>query len=813
VSTPTTTSSAGAAAQAAEPYVLEHEPDGRSWTVRENLVDIVRRELLGPLNGPDEILDASPDTVYLIGRVAPVRLTGDKDAPREEGSDDAPTDVGDDLDTDESPGVPVTAVDDSTASADEDTVEDEPQKRGLIIPSSMGLRFQIPAELDGFTVTASWAAYHRIAAEDDTTRSRRYQRTPIDVATKVVVGDLATRQTNTYQLMDKVVLRVDRHDEPQHGRRLIEVALCNDRETPRRIPVDAWLYQTQLTVEAGGEAVFLPVHDVLTDARQERDDELRRLQLQYRDRLEFAIGRTCSVDWQIAVGARRATKVWTTWLPTCETPQTAAEEIADALLDMTALAEATPAQLEAGITPVVNGYRAWLDAQDARADALTKHLRAEGKDAVQEARKVQQQLAAGLQHLLDDPEALRCFRFMNSVMAEQRLHTQIAERRAKNPKESVDAARTAVITDNGAAAHSWRTFQLAFILMQLPLLTDPAAPYRSGDLAKAQLLFFPTGGGKTEAYLGLAAYTFAIRRRQGIVQTSDGPLDGRSGVAVLMRYTLRLLTAQQFQRATALICAAELARAADPATWGDEPFRIGLWVGTDVSPKRFEEAASQLENIHGGRAYRLTVLQVQRCPWCGTKITPRNVRGETARRRVHVYCGDELAGCPFAEGGSAGEGLPVLTVDEEIYRLAPAFVIATIDKFARLAREGEAASLFGHVSRRCDRHGYVHPDYRHCDLKDGSKHPATDGLPSAAVHPAGRLRPPDLIIQDELHLISGALGTTVGLFEVAVDVICSWRTTQCWSPRPPLRATYPSRSKRSTRGTCRSSRLGCSTPA
>src|SRR5699024_8819623 len=116
--------------------------------------------------------------------------------------------------------------------------------------------------------------------------------------------------------------------------------------------------------------------------------------------------------------------------------------------------------------------------------------------------------------------------------------------------------------------HSWRTFQLAFILMQLPLLTDPASTARSGDVAKAQLLFFPTGGGKTEAYLGLAAYTFAMRRRQGIVTTADGELNGMSGVAVLMRYPLRLLTAQQFQRATALVCAAEMARRADPETWG-----------------------------------------------------------------------------------------------------------------------------------------------------------------------------------------------------------------------------------------------------
>ena len=140
---------------------------------------------------------------------------------------------------------------------------------------------------------------------------------------------------------------------------------------------------------------------------------------------------------------------------------------------------------------------------------------------------MQRQLADGLEHLLADADALRCFRFMNEVMAEQRVQSQVATPPAQHPGESIDEARDAVNAER--PPHSWRTFQLAFILMQLPLLTDPAAEKRSGDLAKAQLLFFPTGGGKTEAYLGLAAYAFAIRRRQGVVETPDGPLDGRAG--------------------------------------------------------------------------------------------------------------------------------------------------------------------------------------------------------------------------------------------------------------------------------------------
>jgi hypothetical protein len=797
VTTPAQSTPAGQPSPAGkQAYRLAREPDGRSWTVRENLTDILDRELLGPAGGPDEVLDGSPDAAYLVGRIAPMRLTDGQPVGAaadlgEENAEDAATDVGDALDATEGRGVPLTSVEESEAGSEEDaTPDDDPQKRGLMIPASMGLRFQVPADLDAFTVVASWGVYHVVKDDEGTdgSRRRRYQREPVEVPVTVRLSDVVAGTTAAYLLRDDVTLRVDRHDDAERDRLVAEVALCNDRVTPRRIPVDAWLYQTRLEVAAGGDAVFLPVSDAVEDPRRERDDELRRLRMQYRDRLEFAVGRTCSVDWRQAARTRRASKVWTTWLPVVETPQTAAEEVGEALLDMRALAEASPDQLDAGLRPIVVAYKTWLDGEEASAEQLPRHLREDGREAVAEARKVQRMLAFGLDHLLADKEALRCFRFMNAVMAEQRVHTQLAELRAKNPKLSIDAARGTVLGE-GTRAHSWRTFQLAFILMQLPLLTTPDAAYRSGDLAKAQLLFFPTGGGKTEAYLGLAAYTFAMRRRQGVVDSADGPLDGGSGVGVLMRYTLRLLTAQQFQRATALMCAAELERRRNPGIWGEQPFRIGLWVGTDVSPKRFEEAAEQLQRVNEGRGYRLTVLQIQRCPWCGSRIGGREVKAHAGLRRVLVRCSDELAKCPFAEGGEVDEGLPVLTVDEEIYRLAPAFVIATVDKFARLAREGEAATLFGYASRRCDRHGFVHPDSRFCTIKDGSRHHAGDGLPAAGIRPVGRLRPPDLIIQDELHLITGPLGTTVGLFETAIDVMCSWATAYGAPVRPLLVAS------------------------
>ncbi|SHT65323.1 helicase domain-containing protein [Mycobacteroides abscessus subsp. abscessus] len=775
-------------------YELTFEPDGSSFTVRENLVDILERELLGPIHGSDELLPFSPRSQYLVGYIAPVRLSGatagnDDTAEGGERGELAEARADENAAT-EGRGIPAFAADDGEADAADDDAEDRAPKQGLMIPSSMGLRFQVPPDLEAFTVTASWGTYESVQTDKVTKAGRairHFQRIPVEEPRTIRLADLGAGQTTTIPMRDTICLRVDRYDDATFGRVLIEIALCNDRETPMPIPIGMWMFQTKLYIDAGGAEVFLPVCDVLEQDLPEHDPEVQRLNLQYRNRLEYAIGRTCSVDWTAKKDSRRATAVWTTWLPIAETPQTRALDVENALLSMDALASATAEQVRAGLQPLIAGYGEWLAAQEAAATKLPSHLRETADLALVEARRAHKRLQEGLEHVVADAEALRCFQFMNAVMRDQRIASQVAALRASDPNLSIADAQSTV-AEAGAKAASWRPFQLAFILMQLGALTNPAAQLRSAEhLAQVELLFFPTGGGKTEAYLGLAAYTFAIRRRQGLVDSTDGPLDGRDGVAVLMRYTLRLLTAQQFQRATALVCAAELVRQTDETTWGSEPFRIGLWVGTDVSPKRFEEADEQLAKANEYGSHRLTVLQVQRCPWCGTPITAAQVNADATARRVFVYCGDDLARCPFAKGGQVSEGLPILTVDEEIYRLTPAFVIATVDKFARLAREGEAAALFGYVGRRCARHGYVHPDYTACNI--ATAHPAVNGYPAATVHPVNRLRPPDLIIQDELHLITGALGTAVGLFEVAVETLASWEQPDSKTVRPLIVAS------------------------
>ncbi|MGB3220965.1 MAG: helicase-related protein, partial [Anaerolineae bacterium] len=223
-------------------------------------------------------------------------------------------------------------------------------------------------------------------------------------------------------------------------------------------------------------------------------------------------------------------------------------------------------------------------------------------------------------------------------------------------------------------------------------------------------------------------------------------------------------------------CACEMIRREDPAAWGNEPFRIGLWVGQRSTPNWTKDAAEAIKQDRdtgfsggGGTPYQLT-----NCPWCGRPIEPgRDITVETyeqGRGRTFQHCSDPRGACPFSRRQSSDEGIPILVVDEEIYRRLPALLIATVDKFAQMPWKGATATLFGRVTGICPRHGYRSPE-----IEDSNSHPKKGPFPAIRTQAAGPLRPPDLIIQDELHLISGPLGTLVGLYETAVDELAAWQ--------------------------------------
>jgi len=737
-----------------------------SYAVRDELENLVRRDLLGPWEGEHEQFAPraqGPRERYLVGMLGP------KHAPKS-----AVDEAGDVPDTE-------SGVQGGAEAELPDVLT--PQNLGRIWASSMGMTFAVPDDVDALAVTVTWGRYAKQEIEDADGKSRStWFREPVTYEPDVRLDGRPTDRiplTGTHPDEPCVLLAVD--VRPRDGQRVVRLVLVNAQQEPERNADTGWLFQARLTATAldGNAAIFVPIDDPVDGGASTDDGEETHLRLLYRHHRRYAAGHNVAVHPHVRDGERRGHKLETTWLPTYDVPSTAAAgSVGSAQLSMDALAEADADALRQGLAPLAEGYARWLDERAAEVHDLPPALQSTGTHAVDTARIAAKRIRAGIRLLTTPAErghddALAAFRFANRVMALQRRHTAIARLREE---QGLSYAEAYPQVQNPKAA-TWRPFQLAFVLLNLPSLTDVTHEERAADpSATVDLLFFPTGGGKTEAYLGLAAYTFAIRRLQGVVGEGVDARSGADGVAVLMRYTLRLLTAQQFQRAAALVCAAEVVRQEDEGTWGAAPFRIGLWVGGGVSPNWYPQAEEQIaEAKEAGKGRRVNVLQTLSCPWCGTALKGhQDLHPDEVARRVFLFCpnAEGVDACPFSRTRSE-EGLPVLTVDEEIYRFTPALVIATVDKLAQLPWRGFAGMLFGRVRERCPRHGYRHDDL---DARTGcaDRHNAKGRWPAVKSQPVVRLRPPDLIIQDELHLISGALGTTVGLFESAVDELCTW---------------------------------------
>lgn len=216
-------------------------------------------------------------------------------------------------------------------------------------------------------------------------------------------------------------------------------------------------------------------------------------------------------------------------------------------------------------------------------------------------------------------------------------------------------------------------------------------------------------------------------------------------------------------------------------------------MGASVSPNKAKDAQKWVEDAHlgGPGKGQSTPLQLSDCPWCGRELDPKtDTRYDQGLARSLVFCGDEKE-CSFTSRHAPDEGIPVVTVDEEIYRLLPVFVIATIDKFAQLPWNGAVSTLFGRVESRCERHGFRNPDLDRSHRSHWEEHDSHLPLgehPSAKTVASGRLRPPDLILQDEMHLVTGPLGTMAGLYETAVDRLATW-TYQGQAVRPKVVAS------------------------
>jgi hypothetical protein len=726
--------------------------------LRDELTALVIADLLGPKDGPNETLTDPRERVssrYLVGMMAPRGLYSADEARIDEGGA-----RGDD--TGEGGGLDGVAA------------------RASLFPSSFGCTFAVDLAVETIDVRAAWGRYLREAREgDEGSKAYVWQRYPMsgETSVRLVDGEIDRCALNATDAPGVVVRGRARRAARAW---VVSLFLVNEQAIPKTRQDEAWLFQVEMHLEGPrGAGGFLGRHLAVDGVHNEADPERRQLDMLYRHEIEFAVGHGIATHAVPDPGdPTRAIRIETRVAPDYDVAKVEApgadEEpaLATAVFDMKRLSDLDGDAVVSALTPLADAYEAWLDGQAQRpADPAARlgGFELEVERGVASARETLGRLRAGIAILAADANAATAFRFANESMWQQRVRSVALAARRNALDRSFDELLAAADTPRN---RSWRPFQLAFVLINLPALVDPTHAERSQDHGLVDLLFFPTGGGKTEAYLGLTAFTLAIRRLQSVV---DG-YNGADGVAVLMRYTLRLLTAQQFQRAATLMCACEIIRrrllAAGDGRWGETPFRIGMWVGSAVTPNTNVAADGALTAHHGaGGRGGADPVQVVACPWCGDGIDGKR---HADLWRTLVFCADPLGRCDFTSKRSPNEGLPMVTVDEEVYRLVPSLVIATVDKFAQLPWLGQTRTLFGRVNRRCTRHGYRTADLDTYGHEEADSHTKKGVLPAAHTVTCDPMRPPDLIIQDELHLIAGPLGTMVGLYESAVDRLASW---------------------------------------
>lgn len=647
--------------------------------------DLMVQALVADLHGTDEDtrLGESPLRRFIVGILHP-RSQSTSERPAEiEVGDDTDQDAGSELDADFDPGVSFAHM----------------RK-----PSTIGLTAGVRGTVEALKVLVTADRYDRDESDPENVAWVRQPFGPCTVDVSLVSAD-----QGEVPLCEGLALRYVVRAE-RDGVRSVTLVLVNTFHEPAKGPSDVWCwFRPSLVVRAdgGGFADRRP-----SSAMEHMDlDELSGALL-HRGQRHLAVGHGVAVEWE---EGDEVLEVGTTFFPQHDLPLADAARSDVSPLDMQALASGNYDSLGGLIT----AYESWIDARESNDVAGLDGLHATTATRhIADARRAAKRMRKGLAILASDSLVDRSFRAMNAVMRMQR------ER-----QEMIRAGETGT---PAPVVAEWRPFQMAFVLMNVEGLLDPA----SEDRDLADVLWFPTGGGKTEAYLGLIALTLVHRRLRGAGQDGRG-----AGVAVIMRYTLRLLTLQQFERAAGLICALEVWRSGEADLQEKEPFSLGLWVGQGATPNNVADAAKSLRR-RGKDDVSETgdPVQLLRCPWCGSRLTADAYHADRRADRMTVTCPGD--GCHFG----ADRGLPVHLVDSDVYQNRPSLVIGTVDKFAMLAWRAESGNLFGR----------------------------------------GQDAPPELVIQDELHLISGPLGTLVGLYETAVDHLA---TDQVTGARPKVVAS------------------------
>lgn len=722
---------------------------------RKHLLGFVKNDLVGP-SKDDEIITENPSWRYVTGMLYPQTSEVSEESP-ESDEENAP---------------------DMTFS--EDGLGGSIERTSSYYPSAMGLSFLLPKKCNGLSVRVEAGKYKKMSLEKESGDFKfvksKLADCPSELANDEIFREKCTLENGLLTLKEPISTEDRDHflktagehpaaknaiwrvfDQMHKGWRREKVkgeVEINPAETKKEEDIAEGLkaiYTSQSTnadfrictlavfnsevaakPQSDSERIrFQVIFFVSTidgspfiDLRKSRgkfdvDDEELSLDLLYRNRPVYAAGHGCSADWEVENG--EAKLLSTESLPSYEIPQMVfglpEGTTPKPDLNMYNLANKEDAEVLQSLKNLVGGYEEWIGLVERETKEIERDLQEIAGKHLKLCREASERMKSGITLLSETPDCMRAFKLANLAMHMQRCHSDL-QRENVFPDED---RKTDL--DYPSKEHSWRPFQIAFLLLSLEGITSS----ESDDRNIVDLIWFPTGGGKTEAYLGVTAFTIFLRRMRN-------PQNASGGTTVIMRYTLRLLTSQQFQRACTLICACEAIRQQED-NLGEEPVSIGLWLGSSSTPNNIVEANRRVQQLSQQDGANNNPFQLLSCPWCGTHMVKRGGRGyncyEVRRspKRFVMRCPN--SNCIFVDA------LPVQVVDEDIYNRPPSLLFGTVDKFANLPWLEKASSLF-------------------------ALSPGMEKLPS-----------PELIIQDELHLISGALGTMVGLYETAIDLLCS----------------------------------------
>ena len=508
-------------------------------------------------------------------------------------------------------------------------------------------------------------------------------------------------------------------------------------------------FQTRFSVEIKNkEHCFIPMN-INQSMYSELDKKIN--DLLYRNKPTLGIGHGCAISWD--QDKPEQYKLTTESIPVFEMKkidpqQNKSERFKDVDLSFFNLSDRGAADeiIITNLNALATSYEKWLDVMLGNSKSLSEKYKDTADHNIKKCKKALRRIKEGINLLEQDENSLKAFMLMNRAVLLQHLRSKQDLRgwKYENGYQLIEEYIDIDIEDRSTWPESidyipsWFPYQIAFILINIKSIIDP----ESDDRNNVECLWFPTGGGKTEAYLGLIGFTILYRR----LKDPD-----TKGVSSVMRYTLRLLTAQQFQRASSLITACEYIRAQSSELFGNNNNRIsiGLWVGGSLSPNKRLNAVKNYNNLMQPNNREENKLVVDKCPWCAAAMgkvevfdverdrkTTRTLGYKEHRsngtRSVIYQC--ENGDCYFSNGKRV---LPIYVVDEDLYKNTPDLVIGTVDKFARFPwdKNLESINMFRFI----------------------------DGVQN----------PPDLIIQDELHLISGPLGSIVGNYETAIQTIFS----------------------------------------